>query len=441
MIGSLDDCMTALSERRTNACVLVEAITADETPALFTLKLGERAAADAALADAARTEGDARPLLGVPVTIKDNFDLRGIPTTAGSKMLRNAAAATTDAEAVRRLKAAGCVIVGRTNMTEFAFSGLGLNPHYGTPANPRFAHVPHIVGGSSSGAALSVASGLVPAALGTDTGGSVRIPAALCGLVGYKPTSTAISKQGVLPLSRTLDAVGIIAHTVRDCARLLGVLRSDEPRVQRDRSNRLGIIDNFVWNDVDASVCEATEQAFERLDAAGFAVTRTTLPALDGIADAMRHGTIPAAEAWAWHRTYLENGRRDEYDPRVVARIAAGEAIDEAQFERLMAWRKTFVAAFDEAACDFDALVWPTVPIVAPRIADLVDDDAAYWRANALMLRNSTIANLADACAISIPCGATPPVGLTLAAAAGQDDHLLATAAAAEAALSPIMFH
>lgn len=441
MVGSLDDCMTALSEGQIDACALVEAIAADETPALFTLKLVEQAAEDAAMADAARAEGDTRPLLGVPITIKDNFDLRGTPTTAGSRMLRNDEPATADAEAVRRLKAAGCVIVGRTNMTEFAFSGLGLNPHYGTPANPRYSDAQRIVGGSSSGAALSVACGLVPAALGTDTGGSVRIPAALCGLVGFKPTSTVISKVGVLPLSTTLDAVGIIAQTVGDCARLFDVLRSDQPKVRQGRPSRLGIVDNLVWDDVDASVREATDQAFDRLSAAGFVVSRVALPALDGIADAMRQGTIPAAEAWAWHRTHFENRRRDEYDPRVVARIAAGATIDDAQFERLMAWRKTFVAAFDESAGDFDALLWPTVPIVAPRIADLVTDDAAYWRANALMLRNSTIANLADACAISVPCAAAPPTGLTLAAAAGHDDHLLATAAAVEAALGPIMLH
>jgi aspartyl-tRNA(Asn)/glutamyl-tRNA(Gln) amidotransferase subunit A len=441
MLDTLDGCVTALATGLTSARALVETIAADDTPALFTVMLNEQAAADAAVADNARAEGDVRPLLGVPITIKDNFDLAGVPTTAGSRMLRDAPRATRDAEAVRRLKVAGCVVVGRTNMTEFAFSGLGLNPHFGTPVNPRFADVPHIVGGSSSGAALSVACGLVPAALGTDTGGSVRIPAALCGLAGYKPTAAAVSRDGVLPLSTTLDAVGVIAHTVSDCARLFGVLRMDEPKVQQARFNRLAIIDNLVWNDVDASVRNATDQAFERLGVAGFTVTRMTLPALDSIADAMSSGTIPAAEAWAWHRTYLENGRRDEYDPRVVARIAAGEAIDQASFERLMAWRKSFVAAFAKAAGDFDGLLWPTVPIVAPRIVDLIDDDAAYWRANALMLRNSTIANLADACAISIPCGATPPVGLTLAAPGGRDDHLLATAAAVEAALSPIMLH
>jgi aspartyl-tRNA(Asn)/glutamyl-tRNA(Gln) amidotransferase subunit A len=441
MIDTLDGCVTALATGLTSARALVEAIAADETPALFTVKLDEQAVADAAMADNARAAGDSRPLLGVPITIKDNFDLAGMPTTAGSRMLRDAAPAVRDAEAVRRLKAAGCVVVGRTNMTEFAFSGLGLNPHFGTPINPRFADEPHIVGGSSSGAALSVACGIVPAALGTDTGGSIRIPAALCGLTGYKPTASAVSRDGILPLSTTLDTVGIIAHTVSDCARLFDVLRTDEAEVRRARYTRLGVIDNLVWDDVDSSVRDATDQAIERLKDAGFAVTRVRLAALNDIADVMSGGTIPAAEAWAWHRAYLADGRHHEYDPRVVARIAAGEAIDETSFDRLITWRKSFVAAFAKASGVFDSLLWPTVPIAAPRIADIVDDDAAYWRANALMLRNSTIANLADACAISIPCGATPPVGLTLAATGGQDDHLLATAAAVEATLSPIMLH
>jgi aspartyl-tRNA(Asn)/glutamyl-tRNA(Gln) amidotransferase subunit A len=433
---SLEDVSWALANGRTTSAQLVDAILADETDALFTLKLDQRARAAAKAADLARARGDQRPLLGVPVTVKDNFDIRGIPTTAGSRLLADAAPAAQDAEAVRRLEAAGCVVAGRTNMTEFAFSGLGLNPHFGTPANPRFAGEARITGGSSSGAALSVASGLVAVALGTDTGGSVRIPAALCGLVGFKPTASTIPSSGLLPLSRTLDAIGIIAHRVGDCANLFGALRDDVPAAPEAGTRRLAVVENLVFDDAEPEVCEAIARALGRLVDAGFAVERITVPSLDEIAERMRSGTISAAEAWAWHRPLIEGGGGRHYDPRVLSRILGGRMAGEDGHAGLLAWRADFAASFAAIADRFDAMMWPTVPLVAPRIAALADDDA-YWRANGLMLRNSTIANLADGCAISVPCGGHPPVGLTLAAGRGRDDRLLATAMAVEAALAP----
>jgi len=350
-------------------------------------------------------------------------------------LLGDAAPAADDAEAVRLVKEAGFIVLGRTNMTEFAFSGLGINPHHGTPANPRFAGERRIPGGSSSGAAVSVARDIVPVALGTDTGGSVRIPAALCGLVGFKPTASSISTKGVLPLSTTLDGVGVIANRVEDCGRLFEILRTTRPNPPEVASKRLAVVENYVFDDCDPAVASAVAETLARLEDAGFEIERIRLPFLEDIAEAMHGGTFPGAEAFAWHRPFLAAGRRADYDPRVVSRIEAGERVDAAAYSRLVAWRSEFIAEFERAAAPFAALLWPTVPLIAPRIDELTEE-GAYWRANALMLRNSTIANLADGCALSLPCPGGLPAGLTLAAPGGADDRLLALARAAETALN-----
>lgn len=408
---------------------------ADEADAVsvFIVRLDDEARRLADAADVQRAAGARVPHFGTPITVKDNFDITGLPTTAGSRVLADAAPAVQDSTVVARLRAAGLIVIGRTNMTEFAFSGLGLNPHYGTPLNPAFPGEQRIPGGSSSGAAVSVALGIVPAAIGTDTGGSVRIPAAFCGLTGFKPTADAISRLGVLPLSTSLDAVGVIARSTADCAAMFDVLRDVQGPARTEvapRRIRLGVVSTYVQADMDDHVADAFADAVRRIGEAGMGVQQIDIPELADIPDMMRLATFPAFEAAAWHAPLLD--RRDEYDPRVLARILAGQGMKAADYVALFERRRALIAAVAARTSGFDALVWPTVPFVAPTIDGLTDDDA-YHGANGLALRNSTVANLLDYCAISIPCPCQgAPVGLTLAAPGGTDDHLLSIAAAVE---------
>lgn len=403
-----------------------------------------RAAADAH--DRLRAAGTVlSPLAGIPVSVKDLFDVAGQVTRAGSRVLDGAPAAQTDAVAVARLKRAGAVLVGRTNMSEFAFSGLGLNPHFGHPRSPYHRDVPgdaRISGGSSSGAAASVADGMAAVALGTDTGGSIRIPAALCGLTGFKPTASRIPTQGGVPLSTTLDSFGPIGLTVACCALVDRMLAGLEPHVPAARpleGVRLGVLTNYVTDGVDADVAAALDAALKHLEAAGAIVTEVRFPALDRLPDINRFGFSPI-EAYAWHRTLLDK-HRDQYDPRVLTRILKGEPASAADYLDLLAAR---TAMLDEAAhtvwSRFDALVSPTVPVVPPRIAELEADDAAFTRTNALILRNPSAFNFLDACALSLPCHPrdAAPVGLMLAAAPHRDDALLAIGQAVEAVLNTI---
>jgi len=441
MSGLLDQ-VSKLAEGRIRAVDLVaEAVERARSPAaanVFTLSLYEDAMLQAVGADLARSRGDLRPCLGVPITVKDNFDLAGCPTPAGSTVLADAPPASADAAVVEKLRAGGMVVLGRTNMTEFAFSGLGLNPHYGTPANPAYPNGAHIPGGSSSGAAVSVALGIVPAAIGTDTGGSVRIPAAFCGLVGFKASPTAISRAGVLPLSGTLDAVGIIAGGVSDCRMLFDLLREAPPATPPAKGPiRLGLVRNYVGTDAAPAVCEALERAVARIAAGGIEVVSVDVPALDGIATIAPVASFSAAESNAWHKPLLADGRGQAYDPRVLARILPGGDVDAAELAKMETRRAAFEADFTRDAAGFSALVWPTAPFLAPRF-DMLADDAEYHRINALALRNSSISNLAGGCAISLPCPDAPagPVGLTLAAPRGADDALLETARQVEIALA-----
>ncbi|WGS42960.1 amidase [Burkholderia sp. JSH-S8] len=403
-----------------------------------------RAAADAH--DRLRAAGTVlSPLAGIPVSVKDLFDVAGQVTRAGSRVLDDAPPATADAVAVARLRRAGAVLVGRTNMSEFAFSGLGLNPHFGTPRSPYRRDVPgdaRIAGGSSSGAAASVADGMAAVALGTDTGGSIRIPAALCGLTGFKPTASRIPKQGGVPLSTTLDSFGPIGLTVACCALVDRMLAGLEPHVPAARpleGVRLGVLTNYVTDGVDAEVAAALDTALTHLEAAGAVVTEVRFAALDRLPDVNRFGFSPI-EAYAWHRPLLAQ-HRDRYDPRVLSRILKGEPASAADYLDLVAARD---AMLDEAAhtvwSRFDALVAPTVPVVPPRIAELEADDDAFARTNALILRNPSAFNFLDACALSLPCHPrdAAPVGLMLAAAPHRDDALLAIGQAVEAVLNTI---
>ena len=265
------------------------------------------------------------PYAGIPVSVKDVFDVRGQVTRAGSRAL-DRGPAERDATAVARWRRAGLVFVGRTNMTEFAYSGLGVNPHYGTPANPWDRPRRRIPGGSSSGAAVSISDGMAHGALGTDTGGSVRIPAALCGLVGFKPTQSRVPRDGTVPLSSTLDSVGVLGRTVACCAVLDALLGADRPLSLRPVAShpRLAVPRNYLFADAEPSVAEAFERAVGRLRAEGADVVDLDVPELDAIAEMNAGGGFAAAESFAWHHDLIAE-REESYDPRVLQRIRRGE--------------------------------------------------------------------------------------------------------------------
>ncbi|WP_206951598.1 amidase [Trinickia acidisoli] len=406
----------------------------------------KRARASADALDALRAAGAVlSPLAGIPVSVKDLFDVAGQVTRAGSRVLADAAPAAADAPAVARLRRAGAVIVGRTNMTEFAYSGLGLNPHYGTPLSPYRRNEPgeaRIAGGSSSGAAASVADGMAAVALGSDTGGSIRIPAALCGLTGFKPTASRVPRQGAVPLSTTLDSFGPIGVSVSCCALVDRILAGLEPHVPEARpleGLRLGILTHYVTDDVEPAVAAAVEAATKHLEAAGAILADVHFSPLDQLAWINRFG-FSTMEAYAWHRPLIET-HGERYDPRVLGRIKKGETARAADYIDLLAERAALLEMAQRTLWRrFDAIVAPTVPIVPPRVADCDADDAAYAHLNALVLRNPSVFNLLDACAVSLPCHprGQAPVGLMLAAAPHADDALLATALAVERVLESI---
>ncbi len=398
------------------------------------------ALAQADTLDALRARGAAPSAwAGIPISIKDLFDVAGQVTRAGSTVLSDRAPAAADAVSVARLRAAGLVLIGRTNMTEFAFSGLGLNPHYGTPLNPWRRDVGYVPGGSSSGAAVSVADGMAHAALGTDTGGSCRIPAAFTGLVGYKPTARRVPRAGLVPLSQTLDSIGPIARSVACCA-LLDALLADEPPVDLRGCSLSGqhfaAPRTFVLEDMDRHVAGDFERALSRLSASGARIDDIDIPEFADIPAIHAKGTIATVEVFAWHRALLA-AHAAEYDPRVRSRIEIGAGQTAADYAALLAARRTFIAGVERRLAGFDAFLMPTVPVIPPRIADLAEDEA-YFRINRLVLRNPTVVNFLDGCAISIPIHVTgqPPVGLTLACTGNRDRQLFRCAAAAESSLA-----
>jgi aspartyl-tRNA(Asn)/glutamyl-tRNA(Gln) amidotransferase subunit A len=404
----------------------------------------DAARAQADRVDALRASGAAlAPYAGIPISIKDLFDIAGQITRAGSTVLSHNAPAAADALSVARLRQAGFVLIGRTNMTEFAFSGLGLNPHYGTPRNPWQRAEGHVPGGSSSGAAVSVADGMAHAALGTDTGGSCRIPAAFTGLVGYKPTAHRVPRQGMVPLSPSLDSIGPIARSVGCCA-LLDALLSGEEAVLPGAASpaaspsalHFAVPRTFVLEDMDRHVARDFARALSRLAAAGARIDEIDVPEFADIPAIHARGTLATAESFQWHRGLLAS-QAAAYDPRVRARIQIGATQSAADYIALLAARKAFITSVERRIADFDALLMPTVPVIAPRIADLAADDA-YFRVNTLVLRNSTVVNFLDGCAISIPIheSGSAPVGLTLACRGDLDRPLFRCAAAAEAVLA-----
>jgi len=407
-----------------DACIAVS--ESERCAHVFARTMFAQARADAADPRLARL-----PLGGLAVTVKDLFDLQGQTTAAGSTVLAQAPAAAADCPAVARLRAAGGVITGRTNMVEFAFSGVGINPHYGTPANAASRGAPLIPGGSSSGAAVSVATGAAYVGLGSDTGGSLRIPAALNGIVGFKSTARRVPTTGAVPLSTTLDTVGALTRSVADAMlahEILGaqaVVRSDAPL----STYRLAVARTLLQDDLDDTVASAYQRTLQLLRRQGVTITEIDLPELGELAGINSTGGFSAAESFAWHRKLLA-AHAAAYDPRVALRIQRGASMGAADYVDLLQARADWITRMQARLAGFDALLCPTVPLVAPPIADLApgaERDAAFFRVNGLLLRNTSMVNMLDGCAISIPCHAPGelPVGLMVWQCAMRDDGVL----------------
>lgn len=396
-------------------------------------------------ADRSRKQGGAGRLAGLPVAIKDLFDIAGQVTTAGSRVLADAQPARSDAATVARLRQADAVILGRTHMNEFAYSALGINPHFAQPRAPWQRDADggrgRSPGGSTSGGAVAVADGLAYAALGSDTGGSTRIPAAFCGLTGWRPSQGRMPAAGTFPLAPSFDTPGLIVKSVADCRLLDAVLTgsgSDQEQTPPLSGLRFGIADGMPFQDLAPAVDTAIRAALALLAAAGARMDPFGAFDWGEPAAALRAGQVTAVEALVAHGSLFE--QRNRYDPRVVIRMHAGETIAATDYVR--AQRRIAAArdAFDVAARDFDAVLMPTVAILPPRLAAL-DDDDAFLATNAATLRNTLIASILDLPAISLPVSGPgdPPVGLMLIGRRGSDIRLLAAAQTVEAALAPRM--
>ena len=439
---TIDQLAQALDAGQTSSRALVElslsriADPSGEGSRAFIRVYAEQARTMADAADALRKVGrSAGRYAGIPIALKDLFDVAGEPTPAGSRVLADAPPAAANAPVVARMLAAGFIPMGRVNMTEFAFSGLGINPHYGTPLSPWDRASGRIPGGSSSGTAVAVADGMAAAGLGTDTGGSCRIPAAFCGIVGYKPTARRVPIHGVLPLAPSLDSVGPLAPSVACCAAIDGILAGEgvfAPAPVGLTGLRFAVPENVVLDGMDETVAAAFDRALGALSAAGAAVTRVRFPEFDEIQGVNAKGGLAASEGYAWHRSLLAS-KGEGYDPNIRVRIARGEGMSAADYLDVLTARRRLIASFDARTRNYDCVLMPTVPIVAPRIAAL-NDQQAYNRINMLILRNTALGNFLDRCSISVPChrAGEAPVGLMLTGETMGDARLFGIAAAVE---------
>lgn len=424
-----------------NAC-LDRIEDADGEGALAFLHVEPDAVRKAAVAsDLMRESGiSLSPLMGLPISVKDLFDVAGQITRAGSKVLNNAAPATSDATPIARLRQAGAIIIGRTNMTEFAYSGVGLNPHYGTPAAPFDRQTRRIPGGSSSGAGVSVADGMAIIGMGTDTGGSVRIPAALCGITGFKPTARRVPTQGVYPLSATYDSIGPLAPTVACCVTVDQVLTGQPIRPLSAfplKGLRLAVLEGMPLDTLGPHVTRAFDRSIQKLGRAGAQISSVRVAAIENPDRPSNGGRLLGSEAYAHHRAMLAR-HRDLYDPRVSVRMETAAETSAADYLDLKRWRNDFIDQVKRDLHPFDAFLLPTIPQIAPPIAALEQDDDIYFSMNVRMLRNTSIINQMDGCALSIPCQLEdePPVGLMIAGLPMQDQKILQMGLAIEAALA-----
>ena len=428
----MNPCLTVTSQ-------VEHALAQAQTPlaqSVFTQLYAAKALQQAHEADASHAQrGSTGALHGVVVTIKDNLDVAGETTLSGGVVCVGEPPAVQDATAVARLRAAGAVLLGKTNMSEFAFSGVGINPHHGTPANPCDNKVQRIPGGSSSGAAVSVALGLAHVGVGTDTGGSIRIPAALCGLVGFKGTQSRIPRAGVMELSRTLDTVGCIGRTVADVLRVDAVMSEQPlPVTAADlRGLRFAVPHTLVLDDMEAAVAQAFERALQRIRDAGAQVVDVPWHSLNDIATLSQPGGFSPVEGYAAHHLRLARGQ-GRIDPRVVARMNLGQGVSAQDYLAMLDRREAWIADAQKTLQGFDAVLSPTVPMVAPETVPLLEDDEAFFRVNRLLLRNPSTINYLNGCSFSLPCQIQGdlPVGLMVSAPAGHDAALVQAALAIE---------
>lgn len=414
--------------------------SAGEGKKVFTAVYEEQALAAATASDTLRQAGLKRSNVeGIPISIKDLFDYAGDITKSGSIVLNDALPATQHAAIVQRLIEAGAIIIGKTNMTEFAFSGLGINPHYGTPASPWNRSHRHIPGGSSSGAAVSVSDNMAVAAIGSDTGGSIRIPSAFCYLTGFKPSATRIPSKGAMPLSHNLDSFGPLARSV-SCCNILDSILSGQPEkeLQTLSPNHLRFLlpTNYVWDGIDSRVEKIFKEKVITLKNMGIQIDEFPIHALDEIPYITRLGGFVCADAWFHHRQLIEQ-KSNLYDPRVVSRILRGKNQSAADYIELLNAREEWIKKMQATLQPYDAIIMPTVPILPPTIQLLEESDEEYFKYNALILRNPTIINYLDGCAFSLPCQNSNllPVGLMLASTHGKDEHLFNVAYSIEEVL------
>lgn len=440
LAAELDEGKTT-SEKLTLACLEKIADPAGEGQRAFIKVYAEAAIATARASDMQRTNGlVASPLAGIPISIKDLFDVAGDVTRAGSIILQNAPAATLDAPAIARLRAAGAIVMGRTNMTEFAYGAHGMNHHYGTPLNPHDRATQRIPGGSTSGGAVSVTDNMAAATIGSDTGGSVRIPAALCGITGFKPTQERIPLSGAFPLSTTRDSIGPLGNSVACCVLLDALMAGDDARPASALAvNRLrfGVPTTRVLDDLAPEVASAFARALTTLSANGALMEEFLFPELDEESDGSAKANFSAVEAYALHRERLAR-HPEKFDPRVYQRLLLGANMTAADYCDLILLRKKLIASADNTTARFDALLLPTSPIIAPSIAEMNASDDAFVRNNTLLLRNCAPFNV-----LNRPCWSLPihrageaPVGLMLVGETNQDRRLHQIALGVEAAFT-----
>jgi aspartyl-tRNA(Asn)/glutamyl-tRNA(Gln) amidotransferase subunit A len=427
---------TLSSTSLTEACLARILDPAGEGNRTFVKVWADEARAVAKAQDGLRAIGYApSPVAGMTISVKDMLDVAGEVTLAGTKALDDAPAASQDAPVIQRLKSAGAVLTGRTNMAQFAFSIVGLNPHFGTPGNP-FDRT-RIPGGSSSGAAVSVADGMSVAAIGSDTVGSIRAPAALCGVVGFKPTQRSVPLQGTIPLSVTLDTVGPLARTVEDCALVYGVIAGQPWHTLQPtaaKSLRLAVPQTRVLDELSPAVSRAFERATRHLAKSGAALIDAKFECFAEIEARNGCGVIEYVDALAWHKDLLAR-RGGDYDPNVRGRVEKGATIAAWEYAAMQEWRKKVIARFDQDTRPYDALILPTVAITAPTIDECERNES---NVRSKLLRNPSLFNFLDRPAITIPIHGPgeAPVGLMIVGERDQDWRLLGIAQALELVLA-----
>ncbi len=404
-----------------------------EDRAIFLQVTAERALAEAAASrERYRRDAALGPLDGVPIAWKDLFDISGTVTTAGSAFYLNRPAADRDAPVVGHLAAAGMVGLGKTNLSEFAFSGLGINRTFGTPRNPHSGDEPRLPGGSSCGSAVAVARGLAPASIATDTSGSVRIPAAFCGVVGHQTSPGRIDRRGVGVLSKSLDTVGTITRSVEDCMLLDRALRARPPGPTAPlalNSVRAIVPSNYILDDAEAAVARSFETALDRLAASGLTIERPVVEALDRYAaTSTEHGTLVTAEAYHLHKSDLDNDVDGRIDGDIAARLAKARGMSAYDLLVIQETRETLSPTVQQLLAGTSIMLMPCSPLTAPAIAPLLDDPDAFARVNLKTIRNSMLANFFGLCSLTLPCGTDEsglPIGLLVCAAPGSDHRLL----------------